>query len=503
MQTVAGPDLLIALGGYLLLLVLLGWAGKRAQREETLNDFYLAGRSFGFGVLFLTLYATQYSGNTFMAFPGMTYRLGIGYIFSIAMMMSIILGYLFFAPRLVVLARERRYVTPTDAIVDRFPSRGIQVLSALLLCWGLINYLLAQLVAMGRAMEGLLGPWCAERGIDVHFWAVISLALAMVVYETLGGMRAVAWTDVIQGLLLLLGLAFIAFLAVMEFGGFRNSMAEVVVRSPEKLAVPDRAGQVEMLSGILLLFLGGPMYPMAIQRLYAARDTSHLKKALAVMVFLPLLSTLPVFLLGLVGLAQFPGLSPGESDTVTTLLLARLLEVQPGIYWAVVLVFVAAIAAIMSTADSALLSLSSILTQDLYRPLRRAEPDQKHLYRMGKILSWTLMAILVPIAANPKFTLWKLLELKFEFLIQVLPAFIFGLHSKRLASFPVLMGMMLGTAVSGAFHLFAGFGWIEGAKLLGFHAGLWGLAANVLCCCLGIVLAGRRVPSPSGPTSAA
>jgi len=477
---------LSALAVYLIALIAIGWFGHKAQRTRSLSEFYLAGRSFGFVVLFLTLYATQYSGNTFMAFPGQTYRFGIGYIYSIAMMMSIILGYLLFAPRLVVLAREHGYLTPTDAIFHRFPHSGIRVVSALLLSWGLINYILAQLVAIGRAMEGLMGEWLGNYGINAHVTAVISLALVMVIYESLGGMRAVAWSDVIQGLMLLFGLILIAYFAVTEFGGLAESVGKVQETSLEKLAVPNWATCREMFSGIVLLFLGGAMYPHAIQRLYAARNLKTLKRSLAAMVFLPFLSTLPVFLLGLVALAQFPGLDRTGSDTVTALLLARLVEISPAVYWAVIFVFVAAIAAIMSTADSALLSLSSSITQDLYRPLFKKPPDQRHLYRVGKIVSWAVMVVLVWIAADAKFTLWKLLEMKFEFLMQVFPAFAIGLYSKRLTSRWVLAGMVAGTALSFGIHYASGIEWISSAKPWSIHAGLWGLVLNMLICFAGI-----------------
>ncbi len=59
----------IFIGLYLGSLIGIGWLGYRARRENTLADFYLAGSSFGFVILFLTLYATQYSGNTFSAIP--------------------------------------------------------------------------------------------------------------------------------------------------------------------------------------------------------------------------------------------------------------------------------------------------------------------------------------------------------------------------------------------------------------------------------------------------
>ena len=60
----------LILCAYILTLLGIGWLGRKAQKEKSLADFYLAGRGMGFFVLFLTLYATQYSGNTLVGFAG-------------------------------------------------------------------------------------------------------------------------------------------------------------------------------------------------------------------------------------------------------------------------------------------------------------------------------------------------------------------------------------------------------------------------------------------------
>ncbi len=83
-----GAWLFIAL--YLSSLLLIGWIGYRARKENTLQDFYLAGSGFGLFVLVLTLYATQYSGNTLFGFTGMTYRIGFSWIMSVQFMLAII-----------------------------------------------------------------------------------------------------------------------------------------------------------------------------------------------------------------------------------------------------------------------------------------------------------------------------------------------------------------------------------------------------------------------------
>ena len=112
----------IFVAGYLCSLLLIGWIGYNARREETLQDFYLAGRGFGFLVLFLTLYATQYSGNTVFGVAGASYRQGFHWLISVHYMLAIIVGYLAFALKLHRLARRRWTSSASDSDPMRCPS---------------------------------------------------------------------------------------------------------------------------------------------------------------------------------------------------------------------------------------------------------------------------------------------------------------------------------------------------------------------------------------------
>ncbi len=112
----------------------------------------------------------------------------------------IIVVYLLFAPRLHQLARRHQFVTPGDWLTHRFGSPALTLLANLLLLAAIGDYLLAQLMAMGHITAGLSGG-------AVPYWVgLVLLTLVVLVYETVGGMRAIAWTDSLSGLMLVVGL---------------------------------------------------------------------------------------------------------------------------------------------------------------------------------------------------------------------------------------------------------------------------------------------------------
>jgi len=115
-----GPIVILVI--YLCGMIGLGILGRVKSEEKSLRDFYLGGSSFGLFVLFLTFFATQYSGNTMLGFAGRSYRAGGSYVVSILFMALAICVLTFYGPRLYKLARTFGYVTPADYIYHRFGS---------------------------------------------------------------------------------------------------------------------------------------------------------------------------------------------------------------------------------------------------------------------------------------------------------------------------------------------------------------------------------------------
>jgi SSS family solute:Na+ symporter/sodium/pantothenate symporter len=329
---------------------------------------------------------------------------------------------------------------------------------------------------MGRALQGLAGSY----GDVAYNYGVLALALVMLIYGTLGGIRAIAWTDVIQGSILMVGFVMLLFLLVDRFGPL-SAATEVVLASPDAAAIARPSGAMvrEWVSYILIVGMGGALYPHAIQRIYASRSRQALNRSLAVMAFLPFLTALIAVIAGIYGLAYVAGLEGAASDQVLARLL-RLIQAESLVGYAlVVLIFSAILAALMSTADSAMLSISSMFTKDIYGVHIRRNAAESELTRIGKRCSWIVVGVLAILAIVLKdhASLIGLIDRKFDVLVQLAPAFMLGIHWPRLKAQPVLLGLVVGLVVS-LVLAFGAFDFVVAGKIFGVHPGLYGLAIN-------------------------
>jgi SSS family solute:Na+ symporter/sodium/pantothenate symporter len=341
----------------------------------------------------------------------------------------------------------------------------------------LANFLFAQLKAMGLMAEQVTG------GIVSYELGVVILAGMVLLYETLGGMRAVAWTDAAQGCLMLIGLAALLAWLLGTTGGLGALTGEVLAVRPEAGMVPDARGRANWASTIVLMGVASVVYPQAIQRVYAAKSARTLRHSFALMTFMPLTTTLVVTLIGLAAIPRFKGLAAVEADRVMPLLLGEWAAAGPLAAVAAVLVFLGALAAIMSTADSVLLSLGSQVAEDL---LGRSHRDEATT-RLGKrIAAWVMIAMAVLAMVARDVTLWGLIELKMELLIQCAPAFLIAIHWRRFRARPAFVGLVVGSAlvVAGVF--------LEMKRIGGVHIGVIGLGLNLAIAGLGSLWAGRR-----------
>ncbi|WP_173916724.1 sodium:solute symporter [Halobacillus sp. Marseille-Q1614] len=474
----AGADGIIILASYAVVMLLIGFlAGRGKNIQNSLAGYYLAGKNLGIVALFFTLYATQYSGNTIIGYAPTAYRTGFGWLQSISFMTIIIGIYLLFAPRLYVISKRRDFVTPTDWISYRFKSKAVTILAIFLMLWGLGNYLLEQLVAIGQAVAGLTG------GTIPYQYAVIAFVIVMLLYEWMGGMRAVAFTDVMQGIVLMIGIFVFLIGALYLVGGDFGSVTSYIASTePAKVGVPPIDASINWMSMLLLVGFGAAIYPHAVQRIYSAQSERTLKRSFSRMAWMPPITTGLVFVIGIIGIMMFPGLDSAGSEQLVGMMANEIAALHPFYYWVMILFFGGIVAAIISTADSVLLSFSSMISNDIYGKFINPNASEHKKVKIGKMGGVAAVALLLWIAWNPPATLYEIFVLKFELLVQVAPAFILGLYWNKLSAKPVFWGMLIG-AVIAAVMTFTGY-----KTVFGIHGGVIGLAVNFVIASVASIL---------------
>ncbi len=458
--------------GYLIALLLIGWLGRRARQDDSLEDFYLAGRGLGLTSIFFSLYATQYSGNALVGYPANAYRQGFYFFSAITFMLGIVGVYWLFAPRLQRLSAQQGYLTAGDLLRDRYRHNALTGLLNGVFVLVLASYILANLKAVGQVLFAVTDGNISLAG------AIWSAAFIMVVYESLGGMRSVAWSDALQGILLLLGCVVFFAIVNSHFDGISALLNTLKQVRPEFWQAPDGQALAGYASIILVVAFGAAVYPQALQRIFAAKDERTLQRSLQLMAVMPLLTITLVLAIGLTGAAVLPGLDRAASEGVTLALLSELIDAVPAARWLFVLFLAAALAAIMSTVDSALLALSSLFTQDYYRR-RRPHKSQAHLTLAGKAFSWVVMAAMATLAVELPQTIWQLTVVKLEVLCQAAPAVIGAVRDRPPPARAVLAGAAAGLLVVLGLRLADGLNVLATDSPLGIESGAWGLFINV------------------------
>ncbi len=350
-----GAKLLVVLV-YLAGMLVLGALARR--KTGGAQEFFLAGRSLRTFVLLGTMAATNFSAFTVVGFSGAGYRMGFAFYPVMAYGTGLMaLTFILIGIPAFRIGRELGLITPAELIEARFGSRRLGVTFAVVQSVFTLPYLALQPLAAGYVLESLLGV--------PHALGAAVVTAVIVCYVLAGGMRSVAWTDVVQGFVMLAALAAGLAVVVDALGGWSAATTRLAAASPEHLTRPGAGGGLPVgiwVSYMALWFMADPMLPQLFQRFYAARDERSIVRTAALY---PVVTTVIFFLpvaIGAFGRVLIPGLEGQKADTVFPLLMERF-----GGPWLAGLAAAGVLAAIMSTMDSQLLTLASIVERDFLR----------------------------------------------------------------------------------------------------------------------------------------
>jgi len=379
-----------------VLIVYLGLLATFAiwSRRETasLSGFYLAGKKLPFWVVAFSTNATGESGWLLLGLTGMGYAVGArAYWVVIGEIVGIALSWWVMSRRLKRLSDSSHAITVPDVLTAKFDDkwhliRGIAVFVILSM---VTVYISAQMIATGKAVASFT-DYSYDNGI--YFGAAIIIA-----YTYIGGYKAVSYTDVLQGVLMLAGLIAVPLVAIASAGGWGSISANLNAQDPALLDLFSftNDGITGWVAVIGFFAVGVPFLgvPQLLVRFMSARDDTELKKARWVSVFVMVGFGVGAVTAGIAGRALFPGLE--DSETIFPILSA---ELFPPLLTGVLLVIV--LSAIMSTADSLLLLASSAVVRDLTQKMLGSAKSDHRLAIYGKIVTLLIGVLGVVLAFN-------------------------------------------------------------------------------------------------------
>lgn len=421
---------------YLFLTLVIGLIFRKKAKKNKI-EFFLAGRNLSKLLLFFTMAATNFSAFTIFGFSGAGYRIGYSFYPVMGFGTGIMaISFYIIGSKILILSKERNYITPSDFVFDRYNSLFLKKLFSTIMIIFTLPYIAIQAIASGKSLNSLIGmPYLSGALLITTF---------IVTYVALGGLRSIVWTDLIQGIMMI-GFTLTAFILISgRSGGFINIHKEIANNFPPLLSRPgnnNAMGYGIWFGYMLLWFFADPMFPQLFQRFMAAKDEESLKSTI---VFYPIITTFLFFLtvsIGVMGRFTFPDLASGESDTIFPLLLGRYTSTFLG-----TLLLTGSIAALMSTMDSQLLTLTSMITTDFFK-IKKKEILKEKL----TIIGLGIVSILISI--NPPQTILDFIEkTTFNGLSVLAPAIIGGLYWKKANKNGAVLSILLGEGMVLAYY---------------------------------------------------
>jgi sodium/proline symporter len=438
--------LLVAFLVYLVALIIFGIMAYR--RTKTFDDYYLAGRDLDPRVAALSAEASSESGWLLLGLPGQAFSQGIGAFWvALGCVCGTFFNWTAVARRLRKLTGFFRAITIPDYLETRFEdsSHVLRIISALLIAVFMTAYVAAQFVASGKALS-------VTFGFD-YVTAVLIGAAVILFYTMLGGFFAVAWTDALQAMMMIFGLVVIPTLGIIKLGGpgaLWNTLASMTSEGSGFLSL--RVGKegialVTFIVGMIGIGLGYPGQPHVLVRFMAIKKPSLVRRGALIGVIWAVLALYGAVFIGLVGKALLTT-DPGDPERVMPMLAIQLL---PG--WLAGVMIAAAMAAMMSTADSQLLVASSSFVQDFYHKAFGRNPGPRKLVLYSRIVTLVIgvLAMFVALRQDPEnpvgVVFWLVLYAWGGLASSFGPLIVLSLYWKRVTRAGAIAGMISGSAI--------------------------------------------------------
>jgi SSS family transporter len=432
---------------YLAILVRHALHGHR--QVHSLDDYLVAGRSLGGWVIGLSFYATFMSTNTFIGIAGKSWDVGLIWcVGGCVYVTCCCLAWFVVAPRFVPLTKQYQSLTVADFLGTHYASSAVRKLTAAIVCFASVVYL----VAIYRGSALALGELLEVPNLP----ATIVIFVIVTGYTLAGGFSSVVMTDALQGLVMVVG-AVGMFLAVLVRGGGPGAVLDSL--ASQDAALVSWQGKMPLSTIFALSLAVGIKYlvePRQLSRFYGLQDRAAMRTATWTTLLLVIVSYSCLLPIGALAHALIPLDAVAESDQVIPYLLGEANMMGPvlGVLFLVVL-----LSAAMSSIDSVLLVAASTIDHDLLA----SEDTDAHAVRRTRAWVVIVSATSMLVAISP-FTKDIMTLTAFSGSLYgacFLPTLVFGLLWKRRSAAAAIASILSGAVAVVAWFIARHLGWTD------------------------------------------
>ncbi len=475
------------------LAVMIGIGVYCKQRTKSVSEFVLGGRSLGPWFTAFAYGTSYFSAVVFIGYAGQfgwSYGLASTWIGIGNALLGSLLAWVILGKRTRMMSKHLEATTMPEFFERRFGSKKLKTVAALIVFIFLIPY-------TASVYNGLSRLFSMAFGFD-YAYCIIAMAVITAIYVILGGYMATAINDFIQGIIMLAGIVAVVFFALEEKGGLftavtslsKVSDAGVPQGSLSSILGPD---PINLLGVIILTSLGTWGLPQMVQKFYAIKDNSAIRRGTIISTVFALVVAGGSYFLGGFGRIFVSELELGSNGKpVYDAIIPALLEsALPDILIGIVVVLV--LSASMSTLSSLVLTSSATLTIDLIKPLCKRLREDRTVFIMRVFIA-VFLVISVVIALNPNAYITTLMSISWGALAGAfLAPFLYGLFFRKTTVAAVWASFIAGVGITVAHMVLFSLGWfpelVEAVQGLGWKLNILSpINAGAFAMLFGLVL---------------
>lgn len=423
MEELRQPIILGCVAAYMGLCIWVGiWA---MRRTKSAGDFFVAGRGLGPVVVSLAVFSSTLSGFGFVGGPGLVYATGLSSIWmAVCSALGYATGFYLVSKRIRMVAEVRDTMSLPDVVFARYGSETARLLTAGTILLGVLGYLATQILAMALVLQSILSA--TETFADISLLASVVISSAVLIfYCVTGGIIASVYTDLVQGIVMIVAGALVVITAASVFdGGFAEATNIMLANDGEDIMPFGTMGTMASLSWYFLFGLGLAGQPHVATKMMMNRNLSDNRVILPMTVLGYVVAAMLWVSIGVIMRALVLGdvaLPLGAADEAAPAFLSTYAHpLLAGI------VFAGLFAAIMSTADGFLNIGAAAIIHDIPKAIRGRSLDNE--------LFWARTATIVLSVVAAGFALYS------DQLVALLGAFGWGTFAAALVPV-VLIGL--------------------------------------------------------------